>query len=152
LDGRDLYRHRLAADAIYRATYQRELVRTLGVEWTVADVHGNRELQGMPEELVRNFSKRASQIDAELDRLTEDGRERTPRLVKWTVHTTRKPKEHETSDTLYGRWRAEAAERGHDPDTLVRTVTTGHPTATRIGRCPRSWPVGCSIGWPARTG
>jgi hypothetical protein len=30
LDGRDLYRHRLAADAIYRARYQRELVRTLG--------------------------------------------------------------------------------------------------------------------------
>src|SRR5512132_486900 len=30
LDGRDLYRHRLATDAIYRATYQRELVRTLG--------------------------------------------------------------------------------------------------------------------------
>jgi hypothetical protein len=30
LDGRDLYRHRLAADAIYRATYQHELVRTLG--------------------------------------------------------------------------------------------------------------------------
>ena len=53
LDGRDLYRHRLAADAIYRATYQRELVRTLGVEWTAADAHGNRELQGMPEELVR---------------------------------------------------------------------------------------------------
>jgi hypothetical protein len=32
LDGRDLYRHRLAADAIYRAAYQRELSRTLGVE------------------------------------------------------------------------------------------------------------------------
>ena len=47
LDGRDLYRHRLAADAIYRATYQRELVRTPGVEWTAADIHGNRELQGM---------------------------------------------------------------------------------------------------------
>jgi conjugative relaxase-like TrwC/TraI family protein len=30
LDGRDLYRHRLAADAIYRASYQRELTRTLG--------------------------------------------------------------------------------------------------------------------------
>jgi conjugative relaxase-like TrwC/TraI family protein len=122
LDGRDLYRHRLAADAIYRATYQRELVRILGVEWTVADVHGNRELQGMSEELIRGFSKRTGQIDAELDRLTEDGRERTPRLVKWTVHATRKPKEHEAPDSLYGRWRTEAAERGHDPDTLVRTV------------------------------
>jgi conjugative relaxase-like TrwC/TraI family protein len=29
LDGRDLYRHRLAADAIYRASYQRQLTRTL---------------------------------------------------------------------------------------------------------------------------
>jgi conjugative relaxase-like TrwC/TraI family protein len=123
VDGRDLYRHRLAADAIYRATYQRELVRTLGVEWTAADTYGNRELQGVSEALVRGFSKRTSQIDAELDRLIEDGRERTPRLVKWTVQATRKPKQHETPDTLYDRWRQEAAERSVDPDTLVRTVT-----------------------------
>ncbi len=124
LDGRDLYRHRLAADAIYRATYQRELVRTLGVEWMAADSHGNRELQGMPEVLVRGFSKRTDQIDAELDRLIEDGRERTPRLVKWTVQATRKPKRREAPDTLYDRWRQEAAERGHDPDALVRAVTS----------------------------
>jgi conjugative relaxase-like TrwC/TraI family protein len=123
LDGRDLYHHRLAADAIYRATYQRELVRTLGVEWTVADAHGNRELAGMPEDLVRGFSKRTDQIDAELDRLTAEGRERTPRLVKWTVQATRKPKQHERPDTLYDRWRQEAAERGHDADTLIQTVT-----------------------------
>src|ERR687897_148411 len=99
LDGRDLYRHRLAADAIYRATNQRELVRTLGVEWTTADTHGNRELAGMPNKLVRSFSKRTDQIGTELDRLAADGRERTPRLVKWTVHATRKPKEHEAPDT-----------------------------------------------------
>jgi conjugative relaxase-like TrwC/TraI family protein len=127
LDGRDLYRHRLAADAIYRATYQRELARTLGVEWTAADRHGNRELQGAPEELVRGFSKRTGQIDAELDRLVADGRERTPRLVKWAVHATRKPKEHEAPDTLYDRWRQEAAERGVDADTLVREVTGRTP-------------------------
>jgi conjugative relaxase-like TrwC/TraI family protein len=127
LDGRDLYRHRLAADAIYRATYQRQLSRTLGVEWTAADRHGNRELQGMPEELVCGFSKRTSQIDAELDRLADYGRERTPRLVKWTVQATRKPKQHETADTLYGRWRHEAAERGYDPDNVVREVTGRTP-------------------------
>jgi conjugative relaxase-like TrwC/TraI family protein len=130
VDGRDLYRHRLAADAIYRATYQRELVRTLGVEWTPADTHGNRELQGMPEGLVRGFSKRTGQIDAELERLVADGRERTPRLVKWTVQATRKAKQYETPDTLYSRWRQEAAERGVDPDTLVRTVTGR--TANRV--------------------
>jgi conjugative relaxase-like TrwC/TraI family protein len=127
LDGRDLYRHRLAADAIYRATYQRELSRSLRVEWTAADSHGNRELQGMPEGLVRGFSKRSDQIDAELDRLGANGRERTPRLVKWTVQATRKPKQHQTPDTLYDRWRQEAAERGVDPDTLVRTVTDRTP-------------------------
>jgi hypothetical protein len=93
------------------------------VEWTAADTHGNRELKGMPEELVRSFSKRTDQIDAELDRLAADGRERTPRLVKWAVQATRKPKQHERPDTLYDRWRQEAAERGHDADTLVQTVT-----------------------------
>jgi conjugative relaxase-like TrwC/TraI family protein len=127
VDGRDLYRHRLAADTIYRATYQRELSRALGVEWTPADTHGNRELQGMPEELVRSFSKRTGQIDSELERLTPDGRERTPRLVKWAVQATRKPKDHETPDILYGRWRQETAKRGIDPDTLVREVTGRTP-------------------------
>jgi len=128
LDGRDMYRHRLAADTIYRATYQQELVRTLGVEWTAADTYGNRELQGMPEALVRGFSKRTDRIDTELDRLAEEGRERTPRLVKWTVHATRKPKEHEAPDTLYDRWRQEAAGCGVDADTLVRTVIGRTPT------------------------
>jgi conjugative relaxase-like TrwC/TraI family protein len=90
LDGRDLYRHRLAADAIYRATYQRELVRTLGVEWTAADAYGNRELAGVPDDLVRLFSKRSEQIELEVERLAASGRERTPRLVKWAVHATRK--------------------------------------------------------------
>jgi conjugative relaxase-like TrwC/TraI family protein len=123
LDGRDVYRHRLAADAIYRARYQRELVRTLGVEWTAADRHGNRELQGMPGELLRAFSKRSDQIDLEVERLEASGRERTPRLVKWAVHATRKPKEHERPETLYDRWGAEAAERGVDPDTVSREVT-----------------------------
>src|SRR5215203_3893821 len=130
LDGRDLYRHRLAADAVYRATYQRALSRSLGVEWTPADAYGNRELQGTREALVRSFSKRTGQIDIELDRLAADGRERTPRLVKWTVQATRKPKQHETPDTLYDRWRQEAGERGVDADNLVRTVTGR--TANRV--------------------
>ena len=123
LDGRDLYRHRRAADAVYRAAYQRALTRSLGVEWTRADQHGNRELQGMPAELVRGFSKRAEQVNAEVERLEASGRERTPRLVKWAVHATRQAKAHEAPETLYGRWRAEAAERGTDPDALVRRVT-----------------------------
>jgi conjugative relaxase-like TrwC/TraI family protein len=123
LDGRDVYRHRRAADAIYRAALQRELTRSLGVVWTEADRHGNREIQGMPKELVRAFSKRTEQVNAEVERLEHTGRLRTPRLVKWAVHATRKPKHYEAPETLYARWRQEAAERGTDPDALVRQVT-----------------------------
>jgi conjugative relaxase-like TrwC/TraI family protein len=91
LDGRDLYRHRRAADAVYRAAYQRALARSLEVEWTAADRHGNRELRGMPAGLLRAFSKRAEQVE----RLEQAGRERSPRLVQWAVHATRKAKQHE---------------------------------------------------------
>jgi hypothetical protein len=35
LDGRDLYAHRRAADALYRAAYQRALTRSLGIAWGV---------------------------------------------------------------------------------------------------------------------
>jgi hypothetical protein len=45
----------------------------------------------MPEELVRSFSKRTDQIDAELDRLTADGRERTPWLVSNSAWLRRPP-------------------------------------------------------------
>jgi conjugative relaxase-like TrwC/TraI family protein len=134
LDGRDLYRHRSAADAVYRACYQRQLSRTLGVKWTPADAHGNRGLQGLREELVRLFSKRTDQIDLAVERLEAGGRERTLRLVKWAVHATRKPKDHEAADTLYDRWRTEAAGRSLDPDSVVRQVTDR--TARSTWRCP----------------
>jgi conjugative relaxase-like TrwC/TraI family protein len=152
LDGRDLYRHRLAADAIYRATYQRQLVRTLGVEWTAADRHGNRELQGVPEALVRSFSKRAGQIDQAVQDLTADGEERTPRLVKWAVQATRKPKQHEASTPCM-----DAGGPRRPSEAWTRTPWSGqwpagHPTAARTGRCPLRWPIQCLTAWPARRG
>src|SRR6266566_3181410 len=133
LDGRDLYRHRLAADAIYRGAYQRALSTSLGVEWTEADQYGNREVAGVPDELVRAFSKRADAIDLEVERLESQGRVRTPKLVKWVVHSTRQAKRQEAPATLAERWRAEAREHGADVPALLRDVlgrpADGEPTA-----------------------
>jgi hypothetical protein len=42
----------------------------------------------MPEALIRGFSKRTDRIDAELERLTADGRERTPR---WSSGPSTRP-------------------------------------------------------------
>src|SRR6266540_3711457 len=66
LDGRDLYRHRLAADAIYRGVYQRALTRSLGVAWSDADRWGNRELAGMPAELLRGVLGRQRQATTDV--------------------------------------------------------------------------------------
>jgi len=122
LDGRDLYRHRLAADAIYRGSYQRALSRSLGVAWGEADRWGNRELAGMPDHLLRVFSKRADAIDGEVERLQAEGRVRTPKLVKWAVQATRQAKHHEAPKQLAERWRGEAAEHGVDVPELLRGV------------------------------
>ena len=48
LDGRDVYQHRRAADAVYRAALQRELTRSLGVEWTQADRQATASSKGCP--------------------------------------------------------------------------------------------------------
>jgi len=122
LDGRDLYAHRRAADAIYRAAYQRSLTRSLGIAWGEADRWGNRPMVGMPAEVVRVFSKRSQQITKHLARLEEQGRQRTPALVRFAVHATRQAKRHEAPETLYDRWRAEARTRGIDPERLVARV------------------------------
>src|SRR5206468_12223445 len=76
---RDVYQHRLAADAIYQGTYQTELSRTLGVRWAPADGWGNRAIEGMPEAPRRGFSKRHEQISAELERQEANGKPRTPK-------------------------------------------------------------------------
>jgi conjugative relaxase-like TrwC/TraI family protein len=123
LDSRDLLAHRQAADAIYRAAYQHELLRTLSIRWAEPDRWGNRAIVGMPEDLVRVFSKRHEQITAELQRLEADGRTRTGKLIQYVAHATRPPKSHDTPETLYGRWQQEARERGVDPERLADQVT-----------------------------
>jgi AAA domain/TrwC relaxase len=83
----------------------------------------NRTLEGMPEELVKVFSKRHEQITVELERLErEEGKPRTGRLVQYVAHATRPPKTHDTPETLYGRWQQEVRERGVDPERLVGAV------------------------------
>jgi AAA domain len=79
----------------------------------------------MPEPVTRPFRpiQNHSSSPCRWRAQARRGRERTPRLVKWAVQVTRKVKEHETPATLYDPWRAEASERGMDPDTLVREVT-----------------------------
>jgi hypothetical protein len=99
---------------------------------------GNRPIVGMPEELVRAFSKRHEQISAELERLErEEGKARTAKLIQYVTYATRPAKTHDTPETLHGRWQHEARERGVDPKRLIGQV---------IGRQRDVAPDGMAIG------
>jgi len=148
LDSRDLLNHRATADTMYRAAYQAELTRTLGVRWEEPDRWGNRAMVGMPEEVRRGFSKRHEQITAELQRQEAQGKHRTAKLVQTVVHSTRPPKSHETPETLYGRWQQEARALGYEPDRLVREVTGRERPRERD---PAGQPGG-TAGHPERSG
>jgi conjugative relaxase-like TrwC/TraI family protein len=152
LDGRDLYRHRLAADAIYRATYQRELSRSLGVEWTPADGHGNRELQGMPEGLVRGSPSAPARS--------------TPSWIGWSLtggsghrgwsSGSSRPPASPSSTRLRTPCTAAGGKRRQN-GAWTRTLwsarcPTGHPTGSTTRRCPVKLLLDCSTGWAALRG
>jgi conjugative relaxase-like TrwC/TraI family protein len=112
IDGRDIYENRLAVDAVYRATYQAQLTRDLGVSWSEPDEHGNCSIVGMPEVLVQAMSKRDHQIRLALEAQRAAHKTVTPELRRVVVAETRKAKEHVSEPTLRDRWAQEAAALG----------------------------------------
>jgi conjugative relaxase-like TrwC/TraI family protein len=83
-----LYEHKMSAGARYRKTLAEALVRTLGLV-LVAEQHGFR-IDGVPEELVREISKRWEQIEAKLAAWGTN----TPAAASAAAAVTRKSKEH----------------------------------------------------------
>jgi conjugative relaxase-like TrwC/TraI family protein len=122
IDGRDIYQNRLAMDAVYRATYQAQLTRELGVRWSEPDQHGNRSIVGMPEELVQVMSKRDHQIRLALEAQRAAHKTITPELRRVVVSETRKSKEHIDEMTLRDRWAKEAAALGFTREQIERDV------------------------------
>jgi conjugative relaxase-like TrwC/TraI family protein len=119
LDGRDLYAHAMAAQAIHRAVVQRELTRTMGIEWTAPDAHGNREIAGIDEDVLRHFSKRRTAIEARLAERDAQGLSTSARAADVVAHQTRQGKEHGVDErTLRQRW-------ADDLDTLPAALAAG---------------------------
>ncbi|MCA1680082.1 MAG: relaxase domain-containing protein [Actinobacteria bacterium] len=67
LDARPIYAHAMAAGCLYQAVLRERLTAELGVRWgPVRD--GLAELDGVPAEVLRVFSRRRVEIEAELAR------------------------------------------------------------------------------------
>ena len=115
-----LYRHRPAASAIATLVMENALTRRFGVRWVPRrDGHG-REIAGVGEALMEEFSSRRRSIGPVTARLAEAyeaqfGRAPDARalasLRQWANHATRRGKDDEPLDlmALVRRWAAQAS-------------------------------------------
>jgi len=133
LDSRALHRQLKPAGMVYQAALRVELTNRLGVAWDEVDRHGQAEIDGVPREVRRLFSKRTAQVEPRAQELIADaeaklGRPLTAkgrrRFYEVAVLETRPAKEHigEADQGLFDRWRSEAIAAGLDPDRWVAQV------------------------------
>lgn len=99
LEPRELYRHQLAAGALFRAELAARLERSLGLRARRSD--RCFEIVGVPAVLIETFSKRRAQIEARLKELGLD----TPAAAEKAALATRPQKEQLSREQLLPQWR-----------------------------------------------
>jgi conjugative relaxase-like TrwC/TraI family protein len=119
LDARGLYGHAQAASALATAEMRYQLTRSLGVNWRPGRKAG-WEIAGIPDAVLREFSRRRSEIDDALREL-EDAIGHNPSLEQLDriVLKTRPAKQHIPVDQLLDGWSTRATALGFGRDELA---------------------------------
>ena len=110
LDGRRIYAHAKTAGYLYEARLRAMLTRELGVEWTPVR-NGIADIAGVPPTVLRAFSRRRAEIEAELERRGAS----SAAAAQVATLTTRRAKDYRvTPEQLVPEWRERAAALGLD--------------------------------------
>ena len=104
LYGRDFYRHKMAAGALYRVELAAQLQKRLGLE--IQQVSRWFEVRGVDAGLIQHWSKRRKEIETAL---YECGYS-SPRAAEKAALATRHTKIHVAREKLFDEW-AEVGER-----------------------------------------
>jgi conjugative relaxase-like TrwC/TraI family protein len=131
IDSRALYRHRMAAGAVYRAEL-RQAMAGLGARWKRSDGRGLSEIDGLPTGLLRSFSRRRVSIEAVLAERGHSG----GRAAQVACLDTRVRKVEAEYLALRGSWAARAEEHGFGPEELAGRLD-GTDRQTPLGRSAR---------------
>ncbi|MGI8810535.1 MAG: MobF family relaxase, partial [Acidimicrobiales bacterium] len=124
LDARALYWRAQEASALATAEMRYQLTTVLGVRWRPGR-SGGWEIDGISDDVVREFSRRRTEIEDALAELEEAiGRRSTLDEVQAIVASTRPAKEEVDPSRLVAGWWDRARRLGLDPDALGRC--TGH--------------------------
>ncbi len=131
LDPHGLYRHGLAADAVYQASFRHLAEHRLGLV-SEPVVNGWADVAGVPRPVVEHFSKRSEEIAAELARVGSDSA--AARQVAAVASRRAKARDRH-GDGLHQRWRSEAEAVGFDEAAVAACLgrtPTPEPDAGRI--------------------
>lgn len=127
IDGKGIYRHKMAASYLYDAELRHQLTARLGVDWDPV-VNGVAEIVGIDPELCRHFSKRREAIE---DKLAEWGASSGAAAEQAALRTRQAKTAAESTVMLKARWRTEVTTSGWSLDDDVTSVLD--PTrATRL--------------------
>ncbi len=122
LDARWLYRHAGEASALATAEMRYRLTAELGVRWRRGR-KGGWEVDGIPDRVLREFSRRSSEVDdavAELEALI--GRTATIRELRGLVTKTRPAKRQADAADLVAEWWDRARALGFKQRDLSRCL------------------------------
>lgn len=126
MESKPLYRAKMTAGALYRAEFACQLERTPGV---AVERHGaSFEVRGVSQPLVREFSKRRSEVLEELDRR---GFSSAAAAAAATLHT-RETKSHVPREQLFTQWGETGTHFGWsqaEAEALVGTAPRRRPEA-----------------------
>lgn len=130
LNGRALYAHAKTAGYLYEARLRAELTRRLGVAWTPVR-NGIADVVGVPRPVVRAFSRRRQEIEAELARHGAS----SAAAAQAAALATRRVKDRQVDPRrLVPEWRERSAALGFDEREIVgvfgRSATPRLPVDT----------------------
>lgn len=138
LDGRPIHRAVVALSEHYNAVLADHLSRDLGISWEWRDRGRNRnrafEIQGVPDELLQEFSSRSHDIERQTDALIADYTERHGRapskrtIIRLRAEATLRTRPDKTLHSLAElteQWRDRATRvLGEDSTTWAGTILT----------------------------
>jgi hypothetical protein len=123
LDGRRIYAHAKTAGYLYEARLRSLLTRELGVAWGPVR-NGIADIEGVPRPVLRAFSRRRAEIEAELERRGAS----SAGAAEVAALATRRAKDYGvTPEQLVPEWRDRADELGLDREKVRSLVGRQRP-------------------------
>ena len=111
LDGTRIYRHAKSGGYLYQAQLRHDLSCELGISFQPVR-RGAAEIEGVPDHVLRGFSRRR----VEIERALAERGAHTRQAARVAAVASRRAKEYGVSgDTLHDRWRERARELDFDP-------------------------------------